>query len=130
MIEWTEDLSTGITQIDNDHRQLISCINELENALRDGNGKANLTTALDFLSKYAHAHFAREEAHMLEVRCPYHSVNCNAHSFFAARIQGWINRLNDSDPASLALEVYITSGNWLRQHILNVDCKLRQPTAA
>ena len=126
MIEWTEALSTGNAQIDNDHRQLIGCINELGNGLLNGEGQARLVTAVNFLAKYAQMHFAREEACMVRVKCPYHDANCEAHRLFAARIQNWVDRVSDNDPTALALEIYLGSADWLRQHILNIDCKLRR----
>lgn len=126
MIEWTEALSTGNAQIDNDHRQLIGCVNELGDGLMNGEGRERLATAVGFLAKYANTHFAREEAHMVRIKCPFHGANCEAHRLFAARIQNWVDRVNESDPTALALEIYLGSADWLREHILKIDCRLRE----
>ncbi len=57
---WREQLSVGNDVIDSDHRYLIDIINRVEQGMTTRDLKS-LTAALDSLSKYSQAHFAREE---------------------------------------------------------------------
>jgi len=125
MIQWNENLATGHTMVDTDHKQLIATLNELETALHKGAAKEQIGAIIAFLNKYAREHFAREEAHMLKVGCPAHKENCQAHKDFVAKLDGWVAKLNSGASTTLVLEVYRETGNWIRAHIMKVDCQLR-----
>jgi hemerythrin len=57
---WREQLSVGNNVIDADHKFLIEIINQAEHSLKAKN-KAELSQALESLSKYSKMHFDREE---------------------------------------------------------------------
>lgn len=59
---WREAYSVHIPQIDGQHQQLVSMINELHAAMLQGNGNAALGRILDELVRYAQGHFSYEEA--------------------------------------------------------------------
>lgn len=125
MIQWNDSLMTGHALVDNDHRQLINTLNELETALQNGAAKEQIGNIIAFLNKYAREHFTREEAHMIKVRCPAHAENCRAHAEFVAKLDGWVAKLNNGASTTLVLEVYRETSNWIRSHILKTDCQLR-----
>ena len=59
-LQWHEQLSVGNDLIESDHKYLIDLINQSELALAT-KSRAELTTALDKLSRYSTAHFSMEE---------------------------------------------------------------------
>jgi hemerythrin len=66
LIEWKEEYSVGVPDVDHEHRQLVGLINELHTAL---SAEDPDFTVMDFLGEiYAHvsAHFALEEKIMRE----------------------------------------------------------------
>jgi hemerythrin-like metal-binding protein len=66
LIEWKDEFSVGIADVDHEHRELIELINKLHAAT---SGENSSLTVLDFLGEiYAHvsAHFALEEKIMRE----------------------------------------------------------------
>ena len=66
LIEWKDEFSVGVPDVDHEHRQLVGLINELHAAL---SAKDPDFTVMDFLGEiYAHvsAHFALEEKIMRE----------------------------------------------------------------
>jgi len=66
LIEWKDEFSTGVPDVDHEHRQLVGLINELHAAL---SAEDPDFTVMDFLGEiYAHvsAHFALEEKIMRE----------------------------------------------------------------
>jgi len=125
MIQWNDSLATGHPMVDHDHRQLINSLNELEVALQTGAGKEQLGKIIAFLNTYTREHFTREEAHMQRVGCPAHAENCKAHADLIAKLDGWVVRLNAGATTSLVLEIYRETSAWIRNHILKVDCQLR-----
>jgi len=61
LIEWRDEFSVGVPDVDHEHRELIELINQLHDAM---SGENTTLTVLDFLGEiYAHvsAHFALEE---------------------------------------------------------------------
>ena len=61
---WTEAFRVNIAVLDQQHQQLIDTMNQLDQALRKGEGKAVLDQVLDKLVEYALVHFATEESLM------------------------------------------------------------------
>ena len=66
LIEWRDEFSVGVPDVDKEHRELIALINDLHAAMTSGDSDY---TVMDFLGEiYAHvaAHFALEEKIMRE----------------------------------------------------------------
>jgi hemerythrin len=125
MISWSSDLETGHPLIDADHKQLIASLNELDHALHSGAGKDQVTQLISFLNRYTREHFVREESHMTRIGCPSAAANVQAHNEFAAKLDGWVARLEAGASLPLVLEVHRETTRWIRAHILSIDCKLR-----
>ena len=62
LIKWDDTtLSVGIESIDNQHRIIIECINELSNSIRESDSAMLLEKQFDKLISYTKYHFANEE---------------------------------------------------------------------
>jgi len=59
-LQWREQLSVGNDLIDNDHKHLITIINQAEDTLATMN-LSSLKSVLNSLADYSKFHFAREE---------------------------------------------------------------------
>jgi len=130
MTTWSARFETGHPQIDAEHREFIRQLQALKAAIDAGAGREQTVELIVILQKYALGHFAREEAHMLNVKCPATGANCSAHREFARKLDGWLELLSYSGtPVSLLLEVHRESIQWIENHILNIDCRLRGCTA-
>jgi hemerythrin-like metal-binding protein len=126
MITWTPALETGHPIIDRDHRQLIDTLNSLEDALKKGAGKEEMGRIIGFLNTYTREHFRREEGYMQQVRCPAHGTNCSAHAELVKKLDGWVQQLNTTGATTLlVLTVFREANQWIHQHILKVDCRLK-----
>lgn len=126
MTTWNEELETGHPSIDAEHRELIRQLESLKFAVDAGADREHVTDLIVILQRYAHGHFAREEAHMARVKCPAHHANCMAHKEFSERLDGWLELLTRSGtPRSLVLDVQSESMDWIRRHITKIDCQLR-----
>jgi hemerythrin len=125
MINWTTELETGHVRVDNDHKKLVEGLNALETALRDGKGKETIAEMIAFLNRYAREHFKREEEHMRLINCSAYAENIREHKAFIGRLNTWLVRLQTQPSTALVLEVHRDTANWIRAHIMKVDCKLR-----
>ena len=67
---WTEKYSVKIAALDNQHKRLFAIINELNQALANGEGKAATDSVLRKLVDYAKAHFAAEESLLANINSP------------------------------------------------------------
>ncbi|RFF28385.1 MULTISPECIES: bacteriohemerythrin [unclassified Wenzhouxiangella] len=59
---WSKHFETGIADIDQQHRRLVSLLNQVASAAVDDSTDINLDELLDELTAYAHYHFEDEEA--------------------------------------------------------------------
>lgn len=126
MIEWNDSLATGHEMVDHDHQQLIKSLNELEVALQQGASEEHLLEILSFLICYANEHFAREEALMERVQCPVRAGNCQAHAKLRVRLGEWVQLLKKPGAPEHARMIYTELSAWITDHILKIDCRLRQ----
>ena len=60
-MEWSNNLATGVPEIDNQHKEIINRVNSLSAACSEGKGKEEVLRVLLFLEEYIKEHFAAEE---------------------------------------------------------------------
>jgi hemerythrin len=70
LIEWREEYALGIPDVDYEHRQLITLINDLHASLVGGAGKDEVAAFLGEVHNRISAHFALEERVMRDMRYP------------------------------------------------------------
>ena len=58
--EFTDDLKTGNTTIDSEHRTLIKAANDALQAIKQGKGIQELESTVAFLASYTKTHFGNE----------------------------------------------------------------------
>jgi hemerythrin-like metal-binding protein len=68
LLDWREDFSIGIAEVDHEHRELIGLINSLHAALGDERGGERVEAFLGEIFADISAHFALEERVMRERR--------------------------------------------------------------
>jgi len=127
MLTWDDAMSTGLPQIDAQHKEIIEKYNELSAALAHGSGMERVAAGelLDFLQFYSKWHFEREEQCMEEYQCPVAAANKEAHAEFIALFGSFYERWQESsmDPA-LVQQTYAELGRWIASHIMSVDSAL------
>ena len=120
---WTEDLYTGNSLIDGDHRNLVTLVNALFEAMEGAQANDAMRKAMNDLIAYTKEHFGREEAEMERIRY----VASLAHSSEHANLVGQIVELKAMLDSGGRINVPAVSdflGEWLRKHIVTADRKL------
>ena len=69
-MDWTDEFSVGIPEIDADHQQLLKLLNDLHEAVETKAGDEVLEKVLDALLLYVSYHFAHEEGLFLRTKYP------------------------------------------------------------
>lgn len=126
MITWDDSMTTGLSNLDAQHRELIGKLNELSEALSGGQDSARVAgEILDFLQFYAAWHFEREEALMEQYQCPIAETNKKEHAKFIKKFglfyEQWQTASMDPE---LANQTHAELANWIANHILQVDTQL------
>ncbi|EQC48405.1 bacteriohemerythrin [Bacteriovorax sp. DB6_IX] len=119
--EWKDDLSVGVNEMDNQHKQLIGYINDLVDQIEAGN---DILPAFDKMSAFVVKHFDEEEqlmeANQFEGLGPHKLI----HQQLLKRVGEFreliVNNELDNDKLIAFLRM------WLTSHIKGIDTKYGQ----
>ena len=127
MIKWQESYSLGVTELDEQHKNLFVFSNDIDGILqdRDVSGK-ELADALKFLGEYVADHFHLEEKCMHDHACQIAEKNKFAHEKFIQTYKALEKRIDQDDDAySILAELHRFLENWLVEHICKIDVQLK-----
>lgn len=121
-IEWSDDLSVGVTKIDDQHKELIYRADRLFTAMMDGSGRDQISGFLEFLADYTVNHFKDEEELMRQHNYPALREHKMLHDDFVKDFKKLQDLLAKGEVTStVTVEVANKTGDWLRNHIRNRD---------
>ena len=124
-LQWNESMTTGVSVLDAQHKELIAGVNRLVEAMSRGAGKDELGKTLDFLGGYAVKHFAQEEAEMDAHHCPAAQANKLAHQRFLQVFTALRDEVKrDGASTTMVLRVQRELSNWLVGHFGQIDTQL------
>jgi len=119
---WSDDFSVKVEEIDNQHKQLVSTINSLYDAVREERGSEVLSDILNILIDYTVSHFSTEERYFRLFKYEDMDSHVKEHKDFVDKItkfkEGFDKGENEVD-----LELLNFLGDWLIGHILGTDKK-------
>jgi len=123
-IEWTDDLSTGIELIDEQHKTWIEHYNNAVEAILAKQEVAQITRTLGFLSDYTETHFSTEEKAMVESGYPELEEHQAKHNDLRKTVSDMTEEfIEEGSTDILAASVETFLGNWLIKHIQEVDMR-------
>lgn len=123
--QFTDDLLTGNTIIDTQHRQLIQAINDLLAACAAGKGRAELEKTTNFLYDYTTKHFSDEEQLQKQSGYPDYPQHRQYHETFKRTVAELNKKLSEQGPTiPLVGEVNTAIAGWLLNHIKREDTKV------
>lgn len=125
MIMWDDSMTTGVPELDVQHKELLNRFNELVNALARGEGREETGKMLDYLQFYAQWHFGREERCMEEYRCPAAAANKEAHRQFLEKFGQLYQQYQDVGVKPQVMhDTFAELEAWIIKHIKRVDTQL------
>ena len=117
-MEWKEEFSVGIPEIDGQHRELIDCIALIEEGMASLAPQWAVDAAMERLADYIRIHFVVEESLMRIHGYPELARHAGEHLQFADRVR---NLQEQSLRADVAGEIVAFIREWLHGHILTSD---------
>jgi hemerythrin-like metal-binding protein len=130
MMKWTEDLSVGIEEIDEQHKELISRINDLVDSVRQHVCKYKIGDVIKFLEEYIVVHFGDEEGLMQKYGYPDYKAHKAQHEYFMrefAELKKELEKLEGGKKRGsydLSVETNRIVVDWILDHIAKVDKRL------
>lgn len=119
LIEWTDDLDTGVRIIDNQHRRIVDYINRLYEVQQKQAGRQAVAEVMDDLIEYTVAHFSYEESLMAQSGYPMLIPHQKTHQLFIKRINLFAERHRSGE--DIADELLGILRKWLINHIKSED---------
>lgn len=119
---WSEDYSVGITFIDNEHKLLVSIVNDI-NRIIGTHKDFQVQMIGDILNKLAyciHRHFESEENFLLLNQYPKYEVHKNEHTLLLEQLDLFEKSFKDSNQ-SFTVEMLLYLEDWLVRHIILHD---------
>jgi hemerythrin len=123
LVEWSETLSTGVSKIDDEHKQIVGMLNELYGALQAKRSEEALGKVLDGLVAYTARHFKHEESLFAQTGYPGAAEHKNEHDELTNRVLLMQKDYCEGKSATLPVELLNMLRKWLLTHILISDKK-------
>ena len=124
-IQWEESLRLGVSNIDDQHKEIFTFFGKLSNAIQDGKGSDEVIELLNFLNNYSTNHFIDEEELMERYKYDGLEEQRQHHSLFKENIASITKLLGNTKPSNeIAFKVDATLIRYFISHIRVLDGKM------
>jgi len=124
-LQWAQDFSVGVKEIDDQHKELFDRINDLDSAMKQGTAKEEVVRLIEFLHKYVTIHFGAEEKYMIDYNYTGYALHKTKHDWFKKEFSDIRIKL---DAEGITPEAIMRSNNllitWFSNHIRSIDMML------
>ena len=125
LIAWRDEFSVGVDAVDHEHREMITLINELDEAMQDDASQASVVQALGEIYTRISAHFALEEKAMRDARYTHLAEHKQDHEQLLDELLDVMDSVDDEgryDRANVARSLEL----WFSDHFRTHDAKLHK----
>lgn len=119
--EFTDELITGNSMIDDQHKELIQKINDLLMAIENNEGREESQKMMAYLSEYVDFHFGAEEKFQEEIGYPGISEHKEKHAEFKKTVAALTEMVTCGSMADFSSLVKKEVIDWLYYHIQGFD---------
>ena len=119
-LQWNDTYSVGFKLIDDQHKILISLINDLYVAKRFGTLKTAIIGVLEKLAAYTVYHFNAEKELFAKYKYPKASEHLAEHDYFVDQVKAF-QKVLITDGTKLSLITIDFLKDWTITHILGWD---------
>ncbi len=121
-IDWSDVLSVGINEMDDEHKELFRRINALLVALLQNSAMPEVLRLFDLVGEYAQEHFRDEEALQKKFAYPRMAGHQELHSQFLQELTKIRSRLTtEGFHTGVLIHIQDKVVQWLLEHIGRVD---------
>jgi len=119
-IDWSEDMSVGIQEIDEQHKLLVDLINQLHEAVVKSTDNVIIGDILEELTQYTIVHFTVEESLMRIFDYSRYEEHKEQHKLLRDQIFELQVKIKTGD-VDVGMELLSFLRTWLTRHILMED---------
>lgn len=119
-IKWRDNYDIGFKEVDEQHKQLVSIINELYEAQSTGTSKIVIGESLDKVIDYTRYHFESEEKYMKNYNYPGLDQHKKEHIDLINQAENLKKEFTNNN-LLLSLKTLDFLKDWLINHILGSD---------
>ena len=124
-IAWSEFLSVGVAEMDDEHRQFIARVNEVNSAIVEVEDKQTVERAMQRMLTEAKQHFAHEQALLAKWRYPAATEHANRHAELIALFERAMKEFSETDISFVWALKGLQIKQLLVEHLLKEDVKYR-----
>lgn len=119
-IPWTDALSVGISQVDDQHKKLLGFVNDLHDAMKARRGRDAVGDVLNGLVAYTKEHFGNEEALMQASGYPRLAQHQQQHRALTQQVDDLLAKQR-AGQITVSLDTMNFIRDWLQNHIQRSD---------
>ncbi len=86
-VEWSNELSVGISEVDEEHQKLVAILNQLDEVMKTGKGTRVMSEILNQLVEYTVVHFESEEKFMVASEYPGLALHQTQHRQLVEKVE-------------------------------------------
>lgn len=121
-LTWDSSLSIGINGIDNQHKDLFNCIEQLLTSIENDQSNDEVIKTLNFLEEYVVKHFNEEEEIQIKTNYPLLDMQHIQHENFKSELKEFRRVFSTHGISTiLALNIHQSLVDWFRNHIMTLD---------
>jgi hemerythrin-like metal-binding protein len=120
-IDWSDDLSTGMKDIDEQHKKFIGTINKAKQAADSGAPRKAQKDVIEELAEYGRYHFDTEEKYFKKFNYPYAKEHEAEHAKLLAKVLYFSNKFDSGQDVAIELLDFLKG--WLADHLMKHDMK-------
>lgn len=122
LFQWTDLLSIGIREIDEQHKRLVRLFNELGEVMKYGKGEERIRKTLTDLLDYTRYHFSAEEDFMRRNGYPHLEQHRAQHEELTRKVREYQEKYSNQE--YVVTEVMRLLRGWLFSHIAETDLQI------
>lgn len=128
-IIWTESLSVGILEIDEQHKKLISLLNKASEIVESGKPKEYLISGVKEIINFTLIHFSTEEKMFKVCKYAHAKKHLEEHQKLIRKANEFLNEFNNNNLA-ITDSTMAFFMDWIVNHIMQSDKAYSKPLKA
>lgn len=120
MITWTDSYSVKVKEIDEQHKQLVVLVNQLQEAMTSHKTDQVMEHILNDLAAYTVNHFRTEETYFTRFSYPDRVAHKAEHEAFTQQVKNFISEFK-AGKTTVSIELVQFLSKWLLNHIRKSD---------
>ncbi|MEK7438124.1 MAG: bacteriohemerythrin [Pseudomonadota bacterium] len=124
-IHWSNSLSVGVPEIDEEHQQFVARVNELNEAIVECRDKPTVERLLDLMLMEASHHFWHEERLLVKWKYPQRAAHAAKHAQLMRQFERVMKEFEQADISFTWALKGLHIKQLLVDHLLHDDMKFR-----